>query len=184
VLGGLPEEKMHCSVMGREALEAAVRYYRGERGEAPKQIEGEVVCKCFGVTDHEIERQARENGLQTIEQVTHYTKAGGACRACHAKIQAILDRVREEEDARRPRKRLTIVERIKRIEETLDREIRPLLQKDGGDVELVDVNGPKVIIEMRGMCRNCPSSSFTASELIQVKLREFVSDDIEVEVEP
>jgi len=90
-LGGLPEEKMHCSVMGREALESAISYYKGTPGKA---IEGQIVCECFGVTDLEIERDIRENNLKTLEEVTNYTKAGGGCGNCHAKIQEILDRVR------------------------------------------------------------------------------------------
>ncbi|MDH3566305.1 MAG: Fe-S cluster assembly protein NifU, partial [Desulfobacteraceae bacterium] len=87
-LGGLPKEKMHCSVMGRDALEKAVANYRGE---AEKKVEGEIVCECFGVTDLEIERAVRENSLKTIEDVTHYVKAGGGCESCHEKIQEIID---------------------------------------------------------------------------------------------
>ena len=75
-LGELPEEKMHCSVMGKEALESALANYRGA-GPAPKE-EGEIVCRCFGVTDAKIARVVRENKLTTPEQVTHYCKAGGA----------------------------------------------------------------------------------------------------------
>jgi len=81
-LGSLPEEKMHCSVMGREALEAAIANYRGEK---PIKEDFEIVCKCFGITDREIERVTRENNLTTREQVTHYTKAGGGCESCHPK---------------------------------------------------------------------------------------------------
>jgi len=88
-LGGLPNQKMHCSVLGREALEAAINNFRGVS--APhKDLEGRVVCKCFGVTDKEIERVAKENNLTTVEEVTNYTKAGGACGECHEEIKKIL----------------------------------------------------------------------------------------------
>ena len=83
-LGGLPREKMHCSVMGRDALEKAITCYRGS---AEKKIEGEIVCECFGVTDIQIERAVRENHLTTIEQVTDYVKAGGGCGNCHEKFR-------------------------------------------------------------------------------------------------
>jgi len=99
-LGGLPEEKMHCSVMGMEALEAAIANYRGEK--AGKQ-EYEIVCKCFGITDKEIERVARENKLTTVAEVTHYTKAGGGCQGCHPKIEALLKKLWEKEAAEKPK---------------------------------------------------------------------------------
>ena len=73
-LGGLLKEKMHCSVMGREAMEKAIAYYRGE-GE--KEIEGEIVCECFSATDKQIERAVKENGLNSVKEVTDYVKAGG-----------------------------------------------------------------------------------------------------------
>lgn len=89
-LGGLPTQKMHCSVLGREALQAAIDNYRGKS--APrKQLEGRVICKCFGVTETEIEKVARENNLKTVEEVTNYTKAGGGCGECKGEIQKILD---------------------------------------------------------------------------------------------
>ena len=90
-LDGLPEAKMHCSVMGEEALEAAIANYRGV-GIAPCE-EGAIICKCFKVTDTVIEKVIKENGLSTIDQVTHYTKAGGGCKSCHPDIQEIIDRV-------------------------------------------------------------------------------------------
>ena len=89
-LGGLPQEKMHCSVLGREALEKAISHYKG----TPVRAEEEkIVCECFGVTEKEIERAIRENRLTTVEEVTNYTKAGGGCGNCHPLIQEIIDRV-------------------------------------------------------------------------------------------
>ncbi|MBW2239728.1 MAG: Fe-S cluster assembly protein NifU [Deltaproteobacteria bacterium] len=127
-LGGLPKEKMHCSVMGRDALEKAIGNYRGE---AEKKVEGEIVCECFGVTDLEIERAVRENALKTIEDVTNYVKAGGGCESCHEKIQEIIDTsLGKERPAKKKVIRLTNIQKIKLIEETLEREIKPALKKD------------------------------------------------------
>jgi NifU-like protein len=182
-LGGLPEEKMHCSVMGREALEAAVANYKGQ--EVTKE-DFEVVCKCFGVTDKEIERAVRENVLRTVEQVTYYTKAGGGCGQCHPKIEAIIGKVKRETEkevipVRPDKKKLTNIQKIKLIEETLGREIIPALKADGGDLDLIDVAGSKVYVALRGKCSFCPSSEFTLKQYVESKLKEFVSDDIEVE---
>jgi NifU-like protein len=182
-LGGLPEEKMHCSVMGREALEAAIANYRGEK---VIKEDFEIVCKCFGVTDNEIIKAIRENDLNTVEQVTYYTKAGGGCGQCHPKIAALIERVRKEMEKEAPpvkpeKRKLTNIQKIKLIEETLGREIIPALKADGGDLELIDVEGNKVYVALRGKCSFCPSSEFTLKQYVEAKLREFVSDDIELE---
>ncbi len=182
-LGGLPPEKMHCSVMGMEALEAAIRNYRGEEAAQEEEDEGRIVCHCFGVTDKKIERAIRENGLTTIEDVTNYTKAGGACGSCHDEIEAILHRVLAErkpaEAPKRPRRRMTTLQKIKLIEQTIDQEIRPALQKDGGDIELVDVDGDTVYVSLLGHCRGCVVSGVTLAG-IQEKLRELVAPSIQV----
>lgn len=185
-LEGLPEEKMHCSVMGREALAAAIADYRGEVRE---KEEFEVVCTCFGISDSEIERAVKENNLHTVEQVTHYTKAGGGCESCHPKIRDIIDRVWGEKEkkphlAKPPkRKKLTNIQKMKLIEETLDREIKPALRQDGGDLELIDITDNKVIVALRGTCSFCPSADFTLKQYVEAKLKEFVTDDLSVEVE-
>jgi len=182
-LGGLPEEKMHCSVMGREALELAIANYRGQK---VAKEDFEVVCKCFGVTDREIAKAVRENDLKTVEQVTYYTKAGGGCAKCHPKIEAIIEKVRKEMEKEAPpvkpeKKRLTNIQKIKLIEETLGREIIPALKADGGDLDLIDIEGSKVFVALRGKCSFCPSSGVTLKQYVEAKLREFVSDDIVVE---
>ncbi len=178
-LGGLPKEKMHCSVMGRDALEKAVANYRGE---AEKKVEGEIVCECFGVTDLEIERAVRENSLKTIEDVTHYVKAGGGCESCHEKIQEIIDTsLGKERPAKKKVIRLTNIQKIKLIEETLEREIKPALKKDGGDIELVDVDGNNVLVKLQGTCATCSASQITLKHYVESKLRELVTPELLVE---
>ena len=150
-------------------------------------LTGRVVCQCFGVTEPEIERVVRDNQLQTVEQVTHYTKAGGGCGKCKAQIEKILGRIGEERaraalPAPAPQApRLTTIQKIRRIEETIDREIRPSLRNDGGDIELIDVDGSRVVVALRGMCAHCKVSPVTLKDLVQAKLREFVSEDLVVE---
>jgi len=182
-LGGLPEQKMHCSVMGREALGAAIDNYRSG-GVAKRTLEGRVICTCFGVTEKQIETAVRENGLRTVEDVTNYTKAGGGCGGCHPEIEKILARTWETDAASAsPRKKLTTIQKIRTIEETIDREIRPHLESDGGGIDLVDVEGDRVVVALRGLCSGCAAAGVTIKDFIQAKLREFVSEDLVVEEE-
>ena len=183
-LGGLPEQKMHCSVLGREALEVAIKNYR--TGDSSKKIlEGKVICNCFGITQEEIERVIRENDLTEVEEVTNYCKAGGGCGSCIPDIEHILAEVGQQKAAQQeaPKQHLTTVQKIHQIEETIDREIRPMLQKDGGDLELIDVVGNRVVISFRGMCAQCNVAPFTMKDVVEAKLREFVADGLVVEEE-
>lgn len=178
-LGELPKEKMHCSVMGRDALEKAILHYRGEK---EKKVEGEIVCECFGVTDVDIRRAVTENNLSTIEDVTDYVKAGGGCGKCHEKIQNIIDSVQDKgKSARKKVIRLTNIQKIKLIEETLEREIKPALKKDGGNIELIDVDGNRIIVKMRGTCASCSKSQITLKHYVESKLRELVAPELIVE---
>jgi NifU-like protein len=180
-LGGLPTEKMHCSVMGQEALEAAIAHFKGVKLDAHEEDEGEVVCKCFGVTDTKIKRVALANNLHTVEEVTNYTKAGGGCGACIPRIEDLLEEVwRNETEKRSAGGRLTTVQKIRKIEEVLDEEIRPILKRDGGDVELVDLADNRVVVRMMGMCRGCLASDLTLKGLVQDKLRELIDPTLEV----
>ncbi len=143
-LGGLPRQKMHCSVLGKDALKKAILNYRGEVEAEP---EGNVVCECFGVTDKQIEEAVRENNLKSIEDVTSYIKAGGGCTNCHEDIQEIINRVLRKEGRTPPKtRRVTNIEKIKLVEETLEREVKPALRKDGGNIELIDVDGNTVYV--------------------------------------
>jgi NifU-like protein len=185
-LGGLPEQKMHCSVMGREALEAAIENYR-TGGKKKRELEGRVVCTCFGVTEKEIERVIRENNLTTVEQVTNYCKAGGGCGGCKGEIEKIIERVQgeriKEKTMAAPTKgqKLTNIQKIQLIQQTINEQIRPALRADGGNIELIDVDGNKVIVALRGMCAQCALANITMKDLVEAKLREFVSGELYVE---
>ena len=181
-LGGLPKEKMHCSVMGREGLEAAIANYRGV---ILPMAEGEVVCECFGVTDLEIIRAIRESDLRSVEEITNFTKAGGGCGKCEDRLREILQQTVEGQKVE-PQKaqkvqRMTTLQKIKKIEEVLEREIKPTLKKDGGDIELIDVDGDFVTVSLRGACAGCQSSRTTLKVYVEKKLREQVSDSLIVE---
>ena len=185
-LGGLPEQKMHCSVMGREALEAAIENYRGG-GKKKHELAGKVICTCFGVTENEIERVVRENNLTTVEAVTNYCKAGGGCGGCKNQIEKIIESVHgtrmKHLPAKMPAKghKLTNIQKIQLIQQTINEQIRPALRADGGNIELIDVEGNKVIVAFRGMCAKCKMAEFTMRDVVEARLREFVSEDIFVE---
>ena len=178
-LGGLPKEKMHCSVMGRDALEKAITCHLGE---PEKEVEGEIVCECFGVTDLEIKRVVNENHLSTIEEVTDYVKAGGGCGNCHDRIQDIIDAILGTE---RPVKKkvpvMTNLQKMKLIEESIEREINPNLKKDAGRLELVDVDGNRVMVRFGGSCASCVKSPITLKHYVESRLRELVTPELEVE---
>ncbi len=182
-LGGLPKQKMHCSVMGQEALEAAIRQWKGEPPVPHAHEEGKLVCKCFGVTDAQIIRAIRENGLKTVEEITNYTKAGGACGECLDEIGEILAAELKQKPLveLKPKPRMTNVQRMQMVLKTIEEEIRPVLAADGGDIELVDVDGLRVVVSLRGRCSQCRASDVTIRDLVQRLLREHVEPDIVVE---
>ncbi|HEX8545048.1 MAG TPA: Fe-S cluster assembly protein NifU [Pseudomonas sp.] len=219
-LDGLPPEKMHCSVMGREALRAAVADFRGEALEDDHE-EGALVCKCFAVDEVMVRDTIRANNLSSVEDVTNYTKAGGGCSSCHEGIERILVEelaargdsfVAAPTRARTAKKpqlvtlempavatapfvepvavepvnvkstatpaRFGTLQRIRRIEAVLE-VIRPNLQRDNGDVELLDVDGKNVYVRLSGACTGCQLASMTVSG-IQQRLMEELGEFIKV----
>jgi NifU-like protein len=187
ILGELPEEKMHCSVMGMEALQAAIADYRGETiEEADDDHEGRIVCHCFGVTDTKIRNVAKANNLKTAAEITNYCKAGGGCGVCLDDIQDILDGVWQEHSAAAEQADdafagLSIVQKVIKVQEVIDKEIKPILEQDGGSIELFDVAGNVIKVKLKGRCATCPSALVTLEHTVAEKLREFIAPELTVE---
>ncbi|MGE4193243.1 MAG: Fe-S cluster assembly protein NifU [Pseudodesulfovibrio sp.] len=187
-LGGLPREKMHCSVMGQEALEQAIKNMRGEApSKAEHSHEGELICECFGVFDEEILRAIKENDLKTVEDVTNFTKAGGGCGKCIPDLERLLAQAHGEgvcetpsEAPAFPAQGMTNIQRMHLIEQVIDEDIRPKLQADGGNIQLVDIDRETVVVQFMGMCSGCPSSQATLKSLVEGTLKEKVDPDIQV----
>ena len=217
-LDGLPPEKMHCSVMGREALQAAIANYRGEVWEDDHE-EGALICKCFAIEEPLIVDTIRANNLKSVQDVANYTKAGAGCSSCHEKIEEILARELEARGetftpgAGRPdlvlerrtvakkskelpvmqngaateapaapakpaKSKLTLVQRIQKIEKAIEA-LRPALQADRGDVELIDVKDKTVFVKMTGACTDCSMAGLTLNGL-QQKMMEELGEFVQV----
>ena len=182
-LGGLPPEKMHCSVMGYEALEDALKNYGDYkdlddlRNEEVNQNRPEkIVCTCFGVTENIIWDAIKVNGLKTVEEVTNYTKAGGACGKCKGVIQDIIDTYYKKES----QSSLSPAQKILKINNIIENQISPELKKDGGDITLVDIDGNRVLVKLRGRCSGCKNSHLTLKAFVETTLRDAVDKNIEV----
>jgi len=206
-LDGLPQAKIHCSVMGAEALEAAVFDWAQRRGVSleklgidispEEQEEGRLVCHCFALTEPYIRRKIKELGLRSIPAITGAIKAGGGCMSCHhapGGLQDILDDIWGKESftalptlpvAGQPATPAaegvrTPYRLAKEIEETLDTVVRPHLARDGGDLEIIDIKGMLVYCRFKGDCATCAGSTRTMKELVEKSLRERVDDAIRV----
>ena len=191
-LDGLPPQKMHCSVMGREALEDALKNYYGEDSAEWQELEllseedshehaGEkIICTCFNVTENQIWEAIKINGLTTVEEVTNYTKAGGACGRCKSIIKDIIDTYLKKNKAEE-KNELTPTQKILKIGKVLEQQISPQLQKDGGDIEFVDIDGDVVKVKLIGVCSGCKNASMTLKNFVEAELKEKVDRNITVE---
>ena len=223
-LEGLPQQKIHCSVMGEEALQAAVLDWSRKRGvdlkalgieivdEVEEQEHDRIVCRCFSLTESYIRRKVKELNLRTIPEITAAIKAGGGCGACHHEpggLQDILDDVWGGEGAKPTEEKpalslsmfgetskpaaapqpaepvqdvaeLSPYQFAKRIEQEIDTNIRPMLQKDGGDIEIIDIKGTLVYVTLRGACVGCAGATQTLKFIVEKALHDNVSDKVRV----
>jgi len=206
-LDGLPEQKIHCSVMGAEALSAAVFNWAQRRGVDLKKLgidmhdeeteEGRMVCKCFSLSEPYIKRKIRELNLRTIPQITNAIKAGGGCTSCHhvpGGLQDLLDQVWGGQAAAAGSGPIQLpvlqgepaspefspYQFAKKVERVVNEYIRPALRADGGDVEIMDIKGSLVYCSLRGACSNCAGASQTLKLMIERNLKDQVDERIRV----
>ncbi len=207
-LDGLPQQKIHCSVMGAEALEAAVFNWAQKRAvdlaelgidiRRDEQEEGRVVCTCFGLTEPYILRKIKELELRTIGDITNAIKAGGACMSCHhtpGGLQDLLAQVWGKQPttfkelpvlpmarvpAVRPGAEMSPYKFAKEVERVLDGYVRPQLRNDGGDLEIVDIKDTIVYVRMTGACADCVGSTRTLKLMVEQALKDQIDERIRV----
>ena len=90
-LGGLPEHKIHCSVLGDKALRAAINdfYLRNNMPEKVRRETAKLICRCMNVTDHEIENAVLE-GVRTYLELQEHTKLGTVCGQCRDTAELLM----------------------------------------------------------------------------------------------
>jgi NifU-like protein len=212
-LEGLPKQKIHCSVMGAEALEAAVFNWAQKRGvdlerlgvdvHTEEKHEGRIVCKCFTLTEPYIRRKIKELNLRTIADITNAIKAGGACMACHhvpGGLQDLLDETWGKKELKvapqltqltplgpataaapaADAPPLSPYQFAKKVEKVMEEYVRPMLTRDGGDVEIVDIKDTLVYCRLVGACRGCAGASQTLRILVERTLKEMVDERVRV----
>ena len=181
-LGGLPPEKMHCSVMGYEALEDALKKYKADGYVDLDEINNQatqekMICTCFQVTENVIWDAIKQNGLKTVEEVTNYTKAGGACGKCKEAIQDIIDTYYNKQKAS---EKLTPTQWILKVNNIIETQISPELQKDGGDIELVDIKNKTIYVKLKGRCSGCKNATLTLKNFAEKTLQNSLGSDVTV----
>jgi nitrogen fixation NifU-like protein len=92
-LGGLPQHKFHCSVLGDKALRASIDDYLEKNGrENPyKKRVAKVICECKNVTDQRIEELVKTKEATTLDQLRDITGFGTVCGKCQFKVQQLFD---------------------------------------------------------------------------------------------
>lgn len=90
-LGGLPDNKIHCSVLGDKALRMAINDYYDKSGQDHKVVKNEaiVVCECMEVTDHDIEEAVLE-GARTFYELQEMTKISTGCGECRQEANTLM----------------------------------------------------------------------------------------------
>ncbi len=198
----VPPQKMHCSVMAYDVIKKAAGLYMGVDAES---FETEIiVCECARVSLGTLQEVIRLNDLTTVEQITDYTKAGGFCKSCikpgghedrEYYLVDILADTRKAMDEEKMAaaadagsagdfEAMTLVQKIKAIDEVIDESVRQFLVMDGGNMEVIDIKDADqfidVYIRYLGACNGCASSTTGTLYAIESTLKEKLSQKIRV----
>ncbi len=200
----VPPQKMHCSVMAYDVIKKAASIYKNVDIESFE--EEIIVCECARVSLSTLKEVIKLNNLETIEQITDYTKAGGFCKSCikpggHEEreyyLVDILKEVREEMKQEVLKKsadlsesgnisfgEMTLVQKIKAVDKCLDEHIREMLIADGGNIEIIDIKEQlpyyDVYVRYLGACSGCASSASGTLYAIEAALQNKVDENIRV----
>ena len=198
----VPPQKMHCSVMAYDVIKKAAAQYKGVDMESFE--EEVIVCECARVSLSTLQEVIRLNDLTTVEEIADYTKAGAFCKSCikpgghedkdiylvdlldeYAKEKlAASSTLGKEEGFTVDFAQMTIVQRLKAVENVITESIRPMLVMDGGDMEVLDIkeNGAYFDIYIRylGACSGCESSSSGTLFSIESILKQKIDENIRV----
>ncbi|MDR1451386.1 MAG: iron-sulfur cluster assembly scaffold protein [Helicobacteraceae bacterium] len=187
----VPPQKMHCSVMAYDAIKRAAAIYND--ADIGAYSEKDIVCECARVTRSMIKEVIRLNGLTTVEEITDYTKAGAFCKSCvrpgghESRHFYLVDILREtlaeiekekilESAAAKDFASMSLVQKIKAVENALDNSIRPALMMDGGDLELLDIKESDehidIYIRYLGACSGCSAGATGTLYAIESVLKE------------
>jgi nitrogen fixation NifU-like protein len=92
-LGGLPEHKFHCSVLGDKALRAAIDDYLAKNNmpNTFKNTIAKVICECKNVTDMQIEDLVKSGKAKTLEDLQRLTNYGTGCGKCRDKVKDLFE---------------------------------------------------------------------------------------------
>ena len=195
----VPPQKMHCSVMAYDVIKQAVAIFKGTDKEAIDNQQ--IVCECAQVALSSIVDVIKINDLKTVEEIGEYTKAGAFCKSCvrpdgHEErkyyLVDILRETRAEMDMIQKKKEAenfvnkSIFQKSKQIQAFFDDEIRPMLQSDGGDIEIIDIIDKEGILDLQlkyqGACSGCASSQTGTLYLIEEKVHQELDDSIVVSI--
>ncbi len=193
----IPPQKMHCSVMAYDVIRKAAAMYKGVDMDSLE--EEEIVCQCARVSLRTVKDVIRINNLMTVEDITHYTKAGAFCKSCirpgghEARRHYLVDILREvraemEREAPVAEARsfasLGLIQKHRAVEKVLDEKVRPALIKDGGNLEVVDMKAEsgvtEVYIRYSGACKGCPSAQTGTLDFVEEFLRKDLDPNIKV----
>ena len=195
-----PPQKMHCSVMAYDVIMEAAAKYKGKDVKDFK--DDEIVCECARVTRKEIEDIVRKYNVKTVEELQKYTDAGKYCKSCVApggheeRDVYLVDIIREVQEQMKKEKlneaataedfeKMSLIKKIKAIEEFLDKKIKPMLAMDGGSLELVDIREEdgitKVYVKYLGACATCASGAVTLYAIEEEMKKHFNTDKIKIE---